>query len=122
MRIDQTRHHGPPSAIDYLRAVRWYVLAGDDVLDAIALDKQTKSLAQRVRRTVEELEILENDRRRRRCLRTVCPEQTKRCGGGAHTGDKTAPGQFLVDAACCEAKPWVATGTAQMFSVTGGWA
>jgi len=46
VRVDQTRHHDPPAAIDHRRAVRWGQVAGGNLLDTIALDQEVKPSAQ----------------------------------------------------------------------------
>ena len=46
MRVDQTRHHDPPAAIDHPRALQWGQLTGYDQPDTIALDQEVKPSAQ----------------------------------------------------------------------------
>ena len=64
MRVDQTRHHNPPAAIDHPRAFRRGQLTGYDHPDTIALDQEVKPSAQGFGFSVEKQKIPEHDCRR----------------------------------------------------------
>ena len=103
VRVDQARHDNPPSAVDHVRVVwRGRVSLGHG-LDPTALDEQAEAIAQCVRLAVEQTEIREQNRPRRRGgrrLRAGVSGQSERCDRGAHASDKAAPGKIRADPTC----------------------
>ena len=64
MRVDQTRHHDPPAAIDHPRALRRGHVTSGDLLDTIALNNEASPSAQVFGLSVEKQKIPEHDWRR----------------------------------------------------------
>ncbi len=62
VRVDQAGHQHAPAALDDLRTVRRGGIPVGDVHDLVAVDEQTKSVAQTAGSAVEQSEIREHDR------------------------------------------------------------
>jgi hypothetical protein len=93
MGVDQTRHKDSATAIDHMRTVWRSRVALRHGLDPVALNEQTKTVAQSAEASVEQPEIREQGRPRRlarRRLRIGEFEQAERCSRNAHAGDKPA--------------------------------
>ena len=87
------------AAVDELGALRGAGVAGGHLLNAVPLDQHLHAAAGAQGLPVEELEVAQHDRRRRRLLRLRPPRQSQRGERARSAGHEAAPREVRGDTA-----------------------